>query len=184
MNVNNNISLALYKEILNDWENVPVNLNEEQIEDALNVSLPCRLELVSPEIIKKFASDLDLNSNTLIESSPTISKPPVYKTIWLKLIDFHPVATYLDTAQTALGIRSLIKTIRTIHSSDRKLKIYLIASLIGPWDEVPYPLINSMCMNSDDVKLVVFEKLRLMTLKQAENIVKKIKSSGMYKQSD
>jgi folylpolyglutamate synthase/dihydropteroate synthase len=106
VNINNNISLALYKEILKDVEEVPIHLDEEGIKEALKIAQPCRLELVPLETIKEFAPDLDV----------------------------YPIATYMDIASNPLGIRKVIKAIRNIHEKDQKLKIYLLISFKKPKD--------------------------------------------------
>jgi folylpolyglutamate synthase/dihydropteroate synthase len=150
VNVNNEISLALYKEILRDRVDVPIHLDEEGIKEALKVSQPCRLEPVPLENIKELVPGLD----------------------------YYPTATYLDVAHNPQGIRKLIKAARMMHGSDRKLKVYLITSIIGTKDFISVPIFTSMYMNSEDVRVVIFGKKKLIQFNEAEKIINHVKMSG------
>lgn len=150
VNINNQMSEALFNEIMNDCKEVPIHLDENGVKEALKVSQPCRLELVPFENIKEIAPDLD----------------------------YYPTATYLDVAHNPQGIRKLIKATKAIHGDKPNLKIYLIVSMIGTKDFMPIPLFTTMYMNSDDVKIVIFGKSKLIQLKEAEEIINLVKMSG------
>lgn len=150
VNINNQMSEALYNEIINDCKEVPIHLDEIGIKEALKVAQPCRLELVPLDNIKELAPDLD----------------------------FYPKALYLDVAHNPQGIKKLIKATKAIHWDKPNLKIYLIVSMIGTKDFMPIPLFTTMYMNSDDVKIVIFGKSKLIQQKEAQEIINKVKMSG------
>jgi folylpolyglutamate synthase/dihydropteroate synthase len=150
VNINNSFSLALYKEILNDVKEVPIHLDDEGIKEALKVSQPCRLEPVPFETIKELAPGLD----------------------------FYPTATYLDVAHNPEGIRKLTRAVKSIHGKDKKLKIYLITSINGTKDFILVPAFTAMYMHSNDVKVVIFDSKKLISLENAERIIEKAQMSG------
>ena len=129
---------------------MPVELSEEEIKEALKVAQPCRLEPVPLENLKELAPDLEI----------------------------YPAAMYLDVAHNPQGIKKLIKATRKMHEDKPNLKIYLIVSMIGTKDYMPIALFIMMYMNSDDVRIVIFGKGKLLQLKDAEDIINTVKMSG------
>lgn len=150
VNVNNNISLALYKEIMKDREEIPNPLNEEGIKEALKIAQPCRLEMVPSKIIQEFAPGLD----------------------------YYPIATYFDIASNPQGIKKVTSAIRLIHEKGTRLKIYMLFSFKKPADLIPPLHIYTMYMNSHDIKFIIVKHNRLIKYEDALKVVKKVKMSG------
>ena len=148
---NKEISLAVYNEILNNEPEIPIKLSEEEIQEALDVTPPCRMDLVPVENIKEFAPDLD----------------------------YYPKHTYMDVGHNAPAMKGMLNTLEKLHSDNPKLKVYVIACFSSNKDILP--ALNTLMQRAVDIRIVLVKHYRLITEKEADEVIQKLKMSGLVK---
>jgi dihydrofolate synthase / folylpolyglutamate synthase len=95
---NKELALSVYRKILQDDKEMDKGLPEEEIERCLNVSPPCRMELIPEENYKNIFPELE----------------------------YYPKAVYMDVGHNPPGLKSLMHSIKRVHG--KKSRIYVVIS--------------------------------------------------------
>ncbi|CAI2369606.1 unnamed protein product [Moneuplotes crassus] len=145
--LNQSISYALYKEIIEVAEEVPHELNQEEIDLALDVNLPCRMDLIPIENVKDLAPGLD----------------------------FYPKASYMDVAHNSPAFKSLFKTVLSIYKDFEDLVIYVICTFSK--DKEISESLKALCKGANDIRIVVIKHFKLIKEDAAIGYISQAKSS-------
>ncbi|CAI2365915.1 unnamed protein product [Moneuplotes crassus] len=145
--MNKSIAYALYKEIIETEKEIPHDLNEEEIEEALDVTQECRMDLIPSEKIKEFAPGLDC----------------------------YPKAAYMDVAHNSPALKSLISTVNSIHKDSKPLQIYVICTF-SEGKEIAQSLETLRC-ETKVVKVVIIKHFKLIKEDNARKYISEVNSS-------
>lgn len=151
LDINKEIAFAVYREIMKNELGGKSELSQEDLHFALNLDLPCRMEEISDERIKKLCPSLD----------------------------YYPRKTYMDAAHNEQAVKYLLKAIDILEKNDEtgsSPKIYALASFSLHKDvESCLKLMAGRC---EDIRMILLPHVLLYNKSEAEKLVKSVKESG------